>query len=133
MPVLVHHASDKTCELAIDAACAVGLDIEYSDDLDEPLLPMICRHEERERLGTGDIRLLLAKLHFSAKESVFKCLWPQIRRFVDFQEVEVHLNLDNNTFTARPHADDLPLDLFQRLRGRLGRTETLFMTAAFLP
>ncbi len=48
----------------------IGLDIEKCEELDQPLLSMICRSEEIERLGPGDVRLLVGKLIFSAKESV---------------------------------------------------------------
>jgi len=110
----------------------VGLDIEQNQALDEPLLRMICRADERERLDGTDVGLLLAKLIFSAKESVFKCVWPELRRFVDFQEVEIRLDIDRNTFSALPHADDLSPDLFGRLRGRFGQTGELFITAVYL-
>lgn len=110
----------------------IGLDIEQTEELDQPLVSMICRSEELERLGPGDVRLLVAKLLFSAKESVFKCIFPLVQRFVDFQEVEVQLDLDANTFVARPHAEDLEPQLFRRLHGRFGQTRGLFVTAAYL-
>lgn len=110
----------------------IGLDIEKCEELDQPLLSMICRSEEIERLGPGDARLLVGKLIFSAKESVFKCIFPLVQRFVDFQEVEVRLDLEANTFVARPHADDLAPQLFRRLHGRVGQTRGLFVTAAYL-
>jgi 4'-phosphopantetheinyl transferase EntD len=109
----------------------IGLDIESSEGLEDNLLPMICRREERARLEATDAGPLLAKLIFSAKESVFKCVWPAVRRFVDFQEVEVRLDLDGNTFSAVPHAEDLPADLFAGLRGRFGETGGLLLTAAY--
>lgn len=110
----------------------IGLDIESNEDLDRRLVPMICRSDERTQLGDEDTRYLLAKLVFSAKESIFKCIWPQVRRFVDFQEVEIRLNLDAGTFSARPQSDDLPTASFRRLRGRFRRTGELLATAAYL-
>lgn len=110
----------------------IGLDIERRDALDEPLLRMVCRPEECERIGATDVGPWLAKLIFSAKESVFKCVWPQLRHFVDFQEVEIRLDLERNAFLAVAHADRLPLDLFRRLRGRFGQAGELFLTAAYL-
>ena len=110
----------------------IGLDLERNEELDQPLLAMICRDEEFERLGDGDVRLLMAKLLFSAKESVFKCVFPQVRRFIDFREVEIELDLDANTFRACPCTDDLDPDLFARLHGRFGQAGNLFVTAACL-
>lgn len=127
------------CDDAAAAAAAhgvdvdgIGLDLERCDELDRDLLPMICRTEELARIEGSDIELMLAKLIFSAKESVFKCIWPTVRRFVDFPDVEIQLDLDRNTFRARPWVDDLPADIFRRLRGQFGETKKLFVTAAWL-
>lgn len=110
----------------------LGLDLELIEELDQPLVPMICREDEQAGLGSGDIRLLTAKLVFSAKESVFKCVYPRIRRFIDFLEVGIRLDLDANTFSARPHSRDLDADLFGRVRGRFGQSGNLFVTACYL-
>ncbi|MBT8442297.1 MAG: 4'-phosphopantetheinyl transferase superfamily protein [Gammaproteobacteria bacterium] len=110
----------------------IGLDLEAREELDRNLLPMICRPRELATIETSDIGLLLAKLIFSAKESVFKCIWPQVRHFVDFLDVEIEIDLDASRFAARPHAADLPEALFGRLRGRVGQAEELFVTAAYL-
>jgi len=108
----------------------IGLDIETSDGLDEDLLPLICRDDELAQIDAEESRLRLAKLLFSAKESVFKCIWPRVRRFVDFQEVEIRMNLDDNTFIALPDSSDLPTELFCRIRGRFGETQALYVTTA---
>ena len=110
----------------------IGLDLEAREPLDEHLLPMICREEELAEVVRSDIGLSPAKLIFSAKESVFKCVWPHIRRFIDFDEVEVRLDLERNTFEARPRTDSLHAELFQRLSGRFGETDTQFVTSAIL-
>jgi len=107
----------------------IGLDIETDEPLDANLLPMICRDDEWPRTTTAESRMLIGKLLFSAKESVFKCIWPQVRRFVDFNEVSIELNLDRNTFTAIAHSKDLPQPLFDRLIGRFDRRNHLIVTA----
>lgn len=110
----------------------IGLDIELREELDEALVPMICRADERAYLAARDGRLRLAKLIFSAKESIFKCIWPSVRRFVDFQEVSIDLDLDHNAFRARARSAGLPADLVGRLRGRIGRAGELLVTSAYL-
>ena len=108
----------------------IGLDIETRAPLDENLLAMICRDDELTQIDAVESRLQLAKLIFSAKESVFKCIWPRVRRFIDFQEVEIRMNLDDNTFVALPNSSDLQTEFFSRIRGRFGETQTLYVTTA---
>ncbi len=115
----------------IENACSLGIDLERCEALDAALMPMICRREELARLDGDERERLLGKLIFSAKESLFKCIWPEVRRFVDFQEVEIRLNLEDNSYTARPHAADLPAGLFEQVQGRIGQTGGLWVTAAF--
>jgi len=130
---ITHCADNAAAAVAYrEDIVGIGLDIERNEELEQPLLAMICRTDELEQLGAGDVRLLLAKLVFSAKESVFKCIFPEVRRFVDFREVGIQLDLEANTFAARPHADDLAPGLFRRLQGRIGQTHELFVTAAWL-
>jgi len=109
----------------------IGLDLEAREELDRNLLPMICLPHELAVIETSEFGLLLAKLVFSAKESVFKCIWPRVQRFVDFLEVGVELDLDASRFVARPHSADLPDSLFRALHGRIGQADQLFVTAAY--
>jgi 4'-phosphopantetheinyl transferase EntD len=72
---------------------ALGSDVEAATPLDPGLWERICRPEERallERLG--DARAgLLAKAFFSAKESIYKALYPRARVFLDFQAMHIEL------------------------------------------
>jgi 4'-phosphopantetheinyl transferase EntD len=130
----ISHCGEKAAAAVarVDEISGIGLDIELGDDLDEALVPMICRVEEQRHIASGDTRLRVAKLIFSAKESIFKCIWPSVRRFVDFQEVSVRLDLDRNVFRATARSTELPADLLESLRGRIGRADGLLVTAAFL-
>lgn len=110
----------------------IGLDLEAREELDRSLLPMICRPDELAEIERSEIGLILAKLVFSAKESVFKCIWPRVRRFVDFLDVTIELDLEANRFAARPQSADLPESLFAGLRGRVGQAGELFVTSAYL-
>jgi len=130
----ISHCGEKAAAVVarVDDIGGIGLDIELGEDLDEALVPMICRVEEQRYLASSDARLRAAKLIFSAKESIFKCIWPSVRRFVDFQEVSVQLDLDRNAFAASARSTELPADLLERLRGRIGRADGLLVTSVFL-
>jgi 4'-phosphopantetheinyl transferase EntD len=70
----------------------LGIDLAFRDALSGALVPMICRDDEidgiqrHEREFGGDD---LFKLVFSIKESVYKCLFPVVRKFFDFSDVSV--------------------------------------------
>jgi 4'-phosphopantetheinyl transferase EntD len=73
------------------ALLSVGLDAELAQPLAEDLWSLALTARERQLLDRQPPirRGLLASLAFSAKESVYKALFPLWRRYVGFQEVEV--------------------------------------------
>ncbi|MEM1232192.1 MAG: 4'-phosphopantetheinyl transferase superfamily protein [Pseudomonadota bacterium] len=77
----------------------VGIDLEHLGRLQPQLYERLftaaeCRHIERE--GPA-----LATSLFSAKEAVYKAVFPHGQRFIGFQEVELILDLGGGT-DARP-------------------------------
>jgi len=80
----------------------IGLDIEQLQVLDE-LSHEICtdRENEAERESFDGAHYL--NVVFSAKEAVYKCLWPQVRRFIGFHEIEIALNADSGEFAISWH------------------------------
>lgn len=72
---------------------ALGADVEVATPLEPGLWERVCRPEERAFLGTlpGEAAGLLAKGIFSAKESIYKALYPSVRVFLDFQGMSVEL------------------------------------------
>ena len=104
-------------------ALGLGLDIELAGRMSE----RAARHALNERelalcarhpAGPAAARVLV----FSAKESVYKCLHPTVRRFIGFSEAEIALGEDG-TFEARL-GDALEGELPARAR-RSGRFLTL--------
>jgi len=73
----------------ISLLATIGIDIEPAEALDPDLLGHICRPTELARLSNKPDAGLRAKLIFSAKESVYKCLWPATRQFLEFSDVEI--------------------------------------------
>ena len=80
----------------------IGLDIESAEGLDEQQWPLVLRASERHWLGRVDARERdrLAKLMFSVKECAYKCQYCVHRRWLEFSDVEVVLDLDRGEFIA---------------------------------
>jgi 4'-phosphopantetheinyl transferase EntD len=72
---------------------ALGADVELATPLELGLWDRICRPEERSflRRQTEHDPSLLAKAWFSAKESIYKALYPGVRTFLDFQGMRIEL------------------------------------------
>jgi 4'-phosphopantetheinyl transferase EntD len=116
-----------------EVVSALGIDLESDSPLDAELLAMICRPDERERLNQIDRPLVAAKLLFSAKESIFKCIWPTVRRFVDFQDVGIRVDVDAGAFTPVDWTDNLPAPVMRRIAGRYLLRDGWIMTTACIP
>ncbi|MDP2324788.1 MAG: 4'-phosphopantetheinyl transferase superfamily protein [Gammaproteobacteria bacterium] len=76
----------------------IGIDIEPALPLDPDLVNRICRPAELARLRGDPNMALRAKFVFSAKESVYKCLWPSTRLFLDFIDVEIVMGDSDSNF-----------------------------------
>jgi len=82
---------------------SVGLDVEALRAVEEQTCAMILTPRERSCLAARGLesRNVLALLIFSAKEAYFKCQYPLSTTFLDFQEVEIEVDLTRNEFAAR--------------------------------
>jgi enterobactin synthetase component D / holo-[acyl-carrier protein] synthase len=71
----------------------LGADVEPATPLQTELWERVCRPEERRLLEALDPDQggLLAKGIFSAKESIYKALYPRVRVFLDFQGMSIEL------------------------------------------
>ncbi|WP_248944496.1 4'-phosphopantetheinyl transferase family protein [Serratia silvae] len=69
----------------------VGVDCEhYVPGIGEEIAGSILSDKEQRFLALSDVPLSLAvMIVFSAKESLYKALWPIVRRFFDFSAAEV--------------------------------------------
>jgi 4'-phosphopantetheinyl transferase EntD len=78
---------------------------------------MICTPPERARLRDARDAII----YFGAKEAFYKCVYPLLQIFLDFQDVELDVDLGARVFTGRilkpvashPH----PQGRFKRERG----------------
>jgi 4'-phosphopantetheinyl transferase EntD len=86
-------------------AQSIGLDAEPNKPLDQDLWSYVCSSTELSWLGnqasSEQDSGRLARLIFSIKEAVFKSQYPLTHRFLDFDDVQVRLDLDSFGFSAR--------------------------------
>jgi len=108
----------------------IGLDMESDTPLEEKLFKAICMAEEIDLFD--DRPGETAKLLFSAKESIYKCLWPTVQRFIDFTEMQVILDTDQQSFSAIPHTDKCGKELVDRLQGRYDYYDGLVISTAWI-
>ncbi len=130
------------CAVAVAERCDVsglGADVEPATALEPGLWERVCRPEERAFLQrqTQERGGLLAKGVFSAKESIYKALYPSIRVFLDFQAMRIELEPTATPDTWTWHAELQVawghLAAGQRLGpGKLGIDRDLILTAVVL-
>ena len=100
------------CAVAVarrNEVAGIGLDLEAAEDLKQSLFRVVFTQNETAALKNLPDRKAgqLAKIMFSAKESVFKCIHPLTGCFLNFQDCEVELEEKSNTFSAKVTADAL--------------------------
>lgn len=83
-------------------AWGLGLDLELREPpLDRELVELLLTPTERARLrAAGGAGRELAKLLFSAKESVYKCVSPRTGWALEHQDVEIVLDLPRRAYRA---------------------------------
>lgn len=113
---------------------SLGVDIEQATPLSESLVDLVCSREERNRLanGAGSSTGLLAKFMFSAKEAVFKCLFPVYGEELEFHDVSLDISLHEGRFIAHVSRFALNSETDLELRGRFACTSSLVVTSAVL-
>jgi 4'-phosphopantetheinyl transferase EntD len=130
----ISHAGDHAAAAvaAADLFLGIGLDMEFADPIEDGLIASICRPDEIDRVDDGEDMGYRAKLLFSIKESIYKCLWPLTREFVDFTEIEVRLVDDSNQYEAIPHTAKCDAAPVNRLSGRYRQYGNLILASAYI-
>ena len=112
----------------------IGVDAELSDPLDPELVDLVCTVDERIRLAQlpGLPPNGWAKVVFSAKEAVYKCLSTAAHVALDFADVEIRLVPHVGRFTAYLRTP-IPEALPARLEGRFVIALPHVLTGVVLP
>ncbi len=96
----ITHKGDR-CLAVISAKSkitSIGVDIEYNSPLKNTLTKQILTESEIQGTDHDSQDLILAKLIFSIKESIYKCLNPIYNQWIGFKDVTVKLNQSMNNF-----------------------------------
>ena len=129
----ISHAGDLVV-VAVAASTvlrAIGVDLEPGIPLDADLLNRVCRPEEVARLRALPSPLHQAKLVFSAKESVYKCVAPLLGIFLEFADVEILFDADADGFCARGHGPAEALINPATVNGRFVEAGGYWLTVAW--
>jgi 4'-phosphopantetheinyl transferase EntD len=99
----ISHTADL-CVVAVarSGVRSIGVDVEPDAPLEPELWPEICSNDEigwlRRQPAAEQGRF--ARLLFSAKESLYKCVHPVTRAWLGFQDVRIDLSLESGSFLA---------------------------------
>lgn len=85
----------------------LGLDIERTQNLDE-IASQFCTEPELEYSRELPRATEYLNVVFGAKEAIYKCIWPTVRRFVSFQDVQVAIDMSRNQFHVAWHNSVAP-------------------------
>lgn len=121
-------ATDEEGEIA-----GVGVDIEELGRLSDRTAARVLSAAEldaaqRSPLGVDACRTVM----FSAKESIYKCLYPIVERYIDFDEATIEVHESGQLDATLAPALEAALPATRRLRGRFARTSESVMTAVLL-
>lgn len=113
----------------------LGLDLAAMDPLAEDLWPTVLTDADRAWLSSqaAPLRGGYAQMIFSAKEATYKALYPQIRRVVGFDAMEIVPDLARNRFTVHLRIPFGPYKAGGRLQGQLFCRDGLICTLVALP
>lgn len=117
-----------------DDFAGIGIDIETARALDPGMARLVCRPGELQHASSaGPDEGLAALLIFSAKEAVYKALWPILRRFLDFHDLEIMLDADLCSFRIGSHSPLCPPVLAAAVHGGIALLEDGVAAAAWIP
>lgn len=100
---------------------SLGIDIEKIEDIGRLPREIVCTDEEQswlEELSPPE-RSSFAYLIFSAKESLYKALFIHHRKFIEFTDVDIAVDIIDQSFTAHSKTEALAI-ILQRY-AQLGR------------
>jgi 4'-phosphopantetheinyl transferase EntD len=115
-------------------SAGIGIDVEPARPLGEELHAQILREAEYRRIEGLPLALrpLGPLLAFSIKEAVYKAIYPERRRFLDFQQVEI-VYIDEHSFVAEVLVQGASLPGQSRITGRYRVAEGHVASAVVLP
>ncbi len=115
-------------------ALGIGFDIEPLAPLPPEVERLVLTDEELTRLpSSGPLGRCAGTIVFSAKECVYKCLFPITRSALELQDVSVELHLDTLRYRARLSDRHLRQRGLETLNGEFRVQDHHLFTALCLP
>ena len=102
----ITHVSKYAGAIVSSELKGVGLDFERVGRI-RPKLHKKLFTDFEENWLSQQTRQEASTIMFSAKESVYKSIYPILNRYVGFQEVEINLDWASSTFAVRYRTDDM--------------------------
>jgi 4'-phosphopantetheinyl transferase EntD len=108
----------------------IGIDLErIAENAD--LLDIVSTDHERQRWQCGGTApSVLATVCFSAKESVYKAIYPSMKQYLDFHDLDLDIHLPGSCFAARLVPQVQGKEEIFEMRGRFSITNEFVMTYA---
>ena len=113
---------------------SVGCDLEIDEELSEALSELVCTRRERSWLARQphDQRGHYAKVIFCAKEATYKALFPLTRHVLEFDAMEIELDVRTSRFVATLLPSTPTWSFGRSFAGRYSRAEGLIACAVTL-
>jgi 4'-phosphopantetheinyl transferase EntD len=113
------------------ALAGLGLDAEPAVPLPDGVLEVIARPDE---LGWMRVLPHGGKVLVSAKEAVFKAVFPLMRAWIDFHDVRILPDLEGWSFRVKPYSTDAQVSsALERLSGRFSVTAHFVLAGCAIP
>jgi len=99
----ISHTGDLVAAAISSQFSGIGIDIEiYKPTLSPALYKRLCSPEEIFTLSEDpELRAVEILKIFSAKEAFYKAVYPGIRRYLGFRDVELKWDKDRTNFTGK--------------------------------
>lgn len=116
----------------------LGVDIEPYDSLSRDVEDLICTMAEKKWIESMSMEaesVHWSKIIFSAKESSYKCIYPLVKKFVDFQEAEIKLDYKMNKFDVHAYQkyENARFSLtFHKIKGLFMIKDQFLLTVAMI-
>jgi len=111
----------------------IGIDLATAEPLPREIRSMVCTpDEDLDRVPPEASAVDPFKLLFSAKEALYKAIYGEVRRFVDFQEVTVEIDHEANAWRPAFLSPDLTRALGGRVQGSFLVSGGFILTGAWV-
>ena len=128
----ITHCRDYACAAVARAGpwISIGIDAEVLQPIDQPTRELILLPSEQRHVDALGEDVAWASVIFSAKEALYKACYPLVRRWIDFHDVELRLDLAGHFAVDWKIALDLPGSISGRFVLDAGRVLAVVVIAA---